>query len=124
MQSNISPTIKDSTMKIATLSTLLLSFALSTSALASGNQGQSPFGAFAPNGTAMRTLTVTSETKWLNVKDGETVRFDVNGKKFEWTFNLAKQREGVVPFSKIVPDGVHAGKIAVYVAPNPRYIAG
>jgi hypothetical protein len=111
-------------MKIAALSTLVLSFAISTAALASGNPGPSPFGALAPNGTAMRTLAVTSDTKWLNVKDGETVRFDVNGKKFEWTFNLAKQREGVVPFSKILPDGVRAGKVAVYVAPNARYIAG
>lgn len=110
-------------MKIATFSTLILSFAISTTALAAGNPLHSAFGTFAPQGTAMRTVEVKPATKWVNVRDGETVRFDVSGKKFEWTFNLAKQREGVVSLSKIVPNGINAGNTVVYVAPNARYFA-
>jgi hypothetical protein len=110
-------------MKIATFSALVLSLAISTTAIAGSNSERSGFGAYAPQGTATRTIEVSPNTKWANVHDGETVRFNVNGKSFEWTFNLARQSEDVMSLSKIVPDGVSAGNTVVYVAANPLYFS-
>jgi hypothetical protein len=121
MQSNKLSITGGFLMKIATFSALILSFAVSTTAIAASNSEYSPFGALAPLGTATRTVEVSPNTKAINVNDGDSVRFNVNGKVFEWTFYLAKQREGKVPLSDIAPAGMSVGNAIVYVGENRLY---
>ena len=50
-----------------------------------------------------RTITVTPETKWVNVDDRETVRFvnAKNGQSFVWNFDIGGAK--IFELSKIAP---------------------
>lgn len=68
----------------------------------------------APN----RTIVVDANTRSINVTDGETVQFDVGGQRFSYAFNAWNSIDSV-PLSAIVPNGVTAPKVRVYIAQNP-----
>jgi hypothetical protein len=68
---------------------------------------------------ADREINVTSATKWVNVQGGETVRFNVDGKKFTWHFDTFNDQS--FDFSKIAPKDIHMPGIRVYVAGDPLF---
>lgn len=68
--------------------------------------------------TADRTIVIDAHTRWVNVTNGETIRFDVDGHRFTYAFN-AWNNVNSVDFATIVPDGVAAPMLRVYIAPNP-----
>src|SRR5258708_39908122 len=35
-----------------------------------------------------RTITITGDTKWVNVNNYEAIRFASNGAEFTWSFNV------------------------------------
>lgn len=98
---------------------LAITFVVSSGSFAAESKGNI-YGHVANEGTASRTIKITPRTRAINVHDGETVRFDVDGKTFEWTFDLPS-REGVISFSDIEPSTTGAGTVRIYVAPNPLY---
>jgi hypothetical protein len=62
---------------------------------------------------ADRTLHVTADTRSLNVKSGETVNLDVNGRRLTWNFDGLGR---VVSLRDIVPG---APDVKIYVSePN------
>lgn len=69
---------------------------------------------------ATRTISINAFTKYVNVTDGETVRFDVDGKSFTWHFD-GYPNQTSLELSKIAPEGINVGSLRVYVAANPLY---
>lgn len=70
--------------------------------------------------SADRHIVINGDTKWVNVDNGDTVEFTVNGKSFTWHFDTLHP-EQVVDLAKIAPEGVNAGMVTVYVGSNPLY---
>lgn len=106
--------------------TIILSAALSTLAAVSGAAGAhqahnaAEYGSAAANSSALRQIAITPETRWVNVTDGETVEFNLDGRSFSWHFQTLRG-ESAFDLSSIAPDGAKLGKITVYVASNPLY---
>jgi len=80
-------------LKINRVTKLLAFAAFSSAVLASNAHAANPTGTAADYGTSVaanpydRKITISAQTKWVNVHDGETVQFDVGGKTFGWHFN-------------------------------------
>ncbi|RXZ30962.1 hypothetical protein D9O50_17515 [Oxalobacteraceae bacterium CAVE-383] len=68
---------------------------------------------------AQRTVTITPDTKYVNVKAGETVKFVANGQSTTWSFDNPNIFE--VKLRKIMPAGSLDHKVMVYVARNPDF---
>ncbi len=64
---------------------------------------------------ADRTITITDETKWVNVKHYEVIRFVSNGREFTWYFDGVSQPR---PFdmAAIAPAGFLDHGVKVYVS--------
>lgn len=67
---------------------------------------------------AHRTIVINERTRHVNVTNGETVQFEVNGQRFAFAFNNWPNKD-VVDLSVLAPEGVTAPKVRVYIAPNP-----
>jgi len=110
---------------------LMLSLACSSVFVAATAQaahmGAAPTGTIADYGSAAAVqgadtqVTVTPETKWVNVNNGETVQFLVSGKTFAWHFDTF-QNSPILNLSAIAPPNVNVGKVKVFVAPDPLYM--
>jgi endonuclease YncB( thermonuclease family) len=104
----------------------LIALALAASALSlslSANAGAvtpATYGASAPANAAQRVVDIKPGMKYVNVVNGQTITFNVEGKPFTWTFQLFQQ-EGAVALSAILPKELHADGVTVYVAPDPTY---
>jgi len=72
---------------------------------------------------ADRTITITDETKWVNVTRYEVVRFVSNGREFAWYFDGVDQPR---PFdlTQIAPAGFVGHKVTVYVSTSDRDLPG
>lgn len=67
---------------------------------------------------AHRTIVINDRTRHVNVTNGETVQFDVNGQRFAFAFNNWPNKD-VVDLSVLAPEGVTTPKVRVYIAPSP-----
>jgi hypothetical protein len=67
---------------------------------------------------AERTVTLTDDTRYVNVIGGETVRFVKGKREFAWHFNGP-----VASFhlNQIAPADMLGRVVTVYIAPNPLY---
>jgi hypothetical protein len=111
--------------------TALLAFAAASSAMLASSissaHAAGPTGTAADYGTSVaastdaRQITIFPQTKWVNVTDGETVKFDVNGKTFAWNVDTFG-RDTSFDLAKIAPTGIQVNGVRVYVAPNPLYL--
>ncbi len=66
-----------------------------------------------------RTITITDDTKWVNVNHFEVIRFVSSGREFAWYFDgIAQPR----PFdlAQIAPAGFVGHSVTVYVSPSER----
>ena len=70
-------------------------------------------GSPAETGHAERAIALTGETRWVNVKSGETVRFTVGNQAFAWKFD----GPATWPFDlrEVAPAGLLTQPIKVYV---------
>lgn len=108
-------------MKLNRAAILLLSVALATGANAMAQTGgAADFGVAVSDSAAERTIALTADTKYVNVVDGETVKFTADGKSFSWHISTWPN-VNVFGLEKIAPQDLPANGIKVYVAPNPRY---
>ena len=78
------------------------------------------FGMATPAANADHHLTIKADTKWVNVNNGDTVTFNLDGKSFTWHFDTLHSEEAF-DLSKIAPEGINVGMVTVYVASNPLY---
>ena len=69
-------------------------------------------------GGITRTVVIDAKTKWVNVKEDETIRFVVGGaggqKSFAWVFDMQDQSADL---RQLAPKGMLDRSIRVYVAP-------
>lgn len=108
-------------LKLYRASILAFAAALSTSAFAIGPTGtQADYGSPVAGAAAERTITIAPSTRWVNVVNGETVTFVVDGKSFSWhvyTYNNVNEFK----LDSIAPPHVAVAGVRVLVAPNPVY---
>jgi hypothetical protein len=100
----------------------VLAFTLSLSALPSiAATRLGLLGKPAPQATADRTITITPDTRYVNVEGGQIVKFDGGGKIFTWDFDGP---ENVFSFDLnwVTPPGLLDHVVTAYVSPNPLYI--
>jgi opacity protein-like surface antigen len=113
--------------KVMKATTLFAALALAATAAATSAQamptvrvGAAAYGMQAPLDAASRTIVLDDDARYVNVNDGETVRFVHGDRSFAWTFNTV-QRDGVAALDKIAPQGFGVDGATVYIAPNPLY---
>jgi hypothetical protein len=113
------PTTKENRM-----TKLTRTLALSVLVLAAGTAGAMPrpmdAGRVIMSDTADRDVTVDASTRWVNVTNGQTVRFTVGGQRFTYVFDAWPGTDSI-PLSAIAPKGVTVPDVRVYIAPNPLY---
>lgn len=78
------------------------------------------YGTLVPATAAARTIVINSDTKWVNVENGETVQFKIGGQAFTWNVSTYSG-ETSFDLNAIAPAGVKLGSVRVYVASNPLY---
>lgn len=103
---------------IATAAAIAAMFASSASVFAQAQPRADFLGATAPVSEATRTIVIVADTKYVNVKGGETVKFVVGDKSFAWTFNSPVSS---FDLERTAPPSMLDHKIVAYVAPNARY---
>ena len=110
----------------ATLLMLSLSLTMSGALLAGTAQAAAPsggaadFGSLVAASAATRVITLTPATRYVNVDDGETVRFVSGTQNFTWHFDTYP---GVtsVNLSTLAPAAAALHGVRVYVGGNPLY---
>lgn len=101
--------------------------ALSASMLAPAAQAQAPTGGSADYGMQVapdmpaRVVTIDAKTRSVNVEDGETIKFNVNGKSFVWHFDTYPDTFSI-KLSRIAPAGIDSKDVTVYIDGNPLYL--
>jgi hypothetical protein len=105
-----------------TTATLAATLMLAAAAAAQAAEPPSAYGTPAPAAGA-RTLVLEDGTRYVNVNDGETVRFVHGDKSFSWAFDTPK-RGAVVALDALAPRAIDVHGVTVYVAPNPLYDNG
>lgn len=107
------------TQKIG-LSALLISCALlGGSALATTYPAQDYGEPVAPM-AATQHINLHAGQRWVNVDNGDTVLFTIDGKSFAWHFQTLTD-ETNLDLSTIAPPDVNVQGIRVYVASEPIY---
>jgi hypothetical protein len=97
---------------------LMGAFAAAPLALAGQAHEESLPEAVHRGGLVDRTIVIDGTTKWINVTEGETIRFLVGGKSFAWVFDSYDQGADL---KKLAPKGMLGDRpVKVYVAADPR----
>jgi hypothetical protein len=110
-------------MKSKSIMTALFGVAMSVSAISAMAAITTPvklLGDAAPAAAAERTITITPNTKYVNVVGGQTVKFDVNGQTFAWSFD-GPETVSSFDLNRVAPAGVLDHPVTAYVAANPMY---
>lgn len=79
-------------------------------------------GAPAAVAPAQRVITITPDTRWVNVTSGETVRFVIGAQSFGWSFQSGPT-VSKFDLRAIAPPGMLTHPVTVYVAANPTYLS-
>lgn len=77
------------------------------------------YGSPAAPTVSARTIVIHPDTRYVNVRGGEVVRFVVGEKSFAWNFDVA-QTVGTFELNEVAPAGLLDHPIRVYVGLNPR----
>jgi hypothetical protein len=110
--------VKNLQKKMIVTTMLLSSLVLTSAAHAAGATGTSAdYGTAATGDAADRIIDLKPATKWVNVVNGETVRFNAGAKTFAWHFSTFNDK----PFdlSAIAPKEVDVKGVRVFVANDP-----
>jgi hypothetical protein len=102
----------------ASLSLLTLALCSAAQAAPAARIDVGPVGVAA---SAERILEVKPATRYLNVRNGETVAIREGERSVTW-FVQAAPNVSVVPLSRIVPRDAAGPEVLVYIAPGPQYL--
>lgn len=81
-----------------------------------------PLGNPAPDVSAQRTINITSDTRYVNVEQGEIVRFSSAGKTFTWHFDTLTTN--AFSLTSIAPKEINVSNVRVYLSRNRTYSGG
>jgi hypothetical protein len=99
--------------------------ALTTAALSAGaaTMRSDLLGEPAATTLGARTVVINANTKWVNVKHGEVIRFVANGREFAWNFDGLAQPS---PFdlTEVAPSGALDHSVKVYLALGDEDVNG
>jgi hypothetical protein len=84
--------------------------ATSLSSFAAG----STYGEAAKQDAATRTVEINHDTKYIDVKSGEVVNFNVGGKTLTWNFD-GKNHKSEFDMGQIAPPGLLDHQVKIYV---------
>jgi hypothetical protein len=71
-----------------------------------------------PSGHADRTVVIGSSTSYVNVTNGDVIKFVVGDKTFSWAFNGASTISEI-DLNKLTPPGLLDHTVKVYIAKAP-----
>ena len=72
------------------------------------------WGSPAPVAQAQRTIVITPDTRWVNVAQGEAIRFVTGGAEFGWKFDGPGARS--FDLQRVAPNGALSKAVTVYIA--------
>ena len=99
----------------------LLAGAAIASAQAAPRVGTSAdYGSIVSTSAIDKVVKIGASTRYVNVEDGQTVRFDVDGQTFAFAFH-AWPGDQSVDLAVIAPNGISVPHVRVYIAPNLNY---
>jgi len=78
------------------------------------------FGSPVPPGSGNRTISITPDTRHVNIEGGEIINFTVGDKTFSWSFFVASHIRSF-DLNQVAPPGMLDHKVTAYIAPDPRY---
>jgi hypothetical protein len=111
-------------MKTKSLVAVALMSALSLPALSSmAARPLDLLGDPAPDTAAARTVTITPDTRYVNVEGGQVVKFIAAGHSFTWNFDGADSATSF-DLNRVAPSGMLDHAVTAYVSPNPLYTGG
>lgn len=96
-----------------------LTLGLVSLSASAATRSNSLLGEVEPLSAATRTIRIDAKTKYVNVTEHETVKFEVNGTAF--AINFAGALYGF-DLNRLAPAGALDHKVIVYVAPDPLYL--
>jgi formylmethanofuran dehydrogenase subunit B len=76
-------------------------------------------GELVPLSAATRTIQIEARTKYVNVTEHETVKFEAGGHAFAISFAGGSP---VFDLNQLAPAGALDHTVRVYVAPDPQYL--
>ena len=82
-------------------------------------QSHSLIGELVPLSAATRTIQIEARTKYVNVTEHETVKFDAGDHAFAIRFAGGSP---VFDLNQLAPAGALDHNVRVYVAPDPQYL--
>jgi len=85
--------------------------------------GLGQLGEPAPVSAATRQVSIGPDTRYVDVKDDETVKFVVGDKSFAWKFDGSPDGYAF-DLQRIAPPALFAHSVEANVAPNPMYVGG
>ena len=104
--------------KVFVTAMLLSSIGLSSAANAAGATGaNADFGVAVAANSYDRVINLKSDTKWINVVDGETIRFNFGDKAFSWHFSTFNEQS--FDLSAIAPRDIDVKGVRVFVSRDP-----
>ncbi|MFC5477116.1 CzcE family metal-binding protein [Massilia suwonensis] len=77
-------------------------------------------GMSSPVSAATRTVTIAPQTRYINVNQGDIVKFEVEGKVFAWQFDTERP-QGWLDLALFAPKGINTYAVQVFVGQNPLY---
>jgi hypothetical protein len=83
-----------------------------------GGNDSTLYGEPAQSSVAARKILIDPNTRYVNIKQGESVNFSVGGKTFGWHFNGAANR-AAFDLRDIAPPDMLDWPVTVYVAGDP-----
>jgi plastocyanin len=104
----------------ATIAVLVVSTSFAASAESAVPSASATYGDMVPANATRREIAVKPDTKWVNVRDGDTVRFVADGRSFTWHFATYPNTTHL-DLAAIAPQDFPSGKVVVYVAQNQLY---
>ncbi|WP_295754522.1 CzcE family metal-binding protein [Undibacterium sp.] len=78
-----------------------------------------PFGNLTLETTAQRTITLLPNTKYINVVQGEVIKFTSQGKSFTWNFDTLNTF--TFNLAEVAPKEMNIENIQVYIKKNATY---
>ena len=99
------------------LSVVLTVSAMVASMAASAAVPTKLFGDLATPEQAQRTIVITPTTRYVNVTEGDVVRFVADGKTFAWNFDSPPDVSSF-DLSRVAPAGALDHPVTAYVARN------
>lgn len=69
---------------------------------------------------AQRVIVITADTKHVNVRQDEIIKFVIGNKAFVWNFNGPAEVISSFPLKRVAPAGMLDNDVTAYIERNPR----